>query len=318
MLLKRSAVALGLALLLVSSAALLFAPYALPELHFLSARYDIITPSTPALAKGHMVDDYWAVQEIGPGTFAIGEPRYYQQNYSYLILGDKRALLFDAGSGTRDMRGVVAALTHLPLTLMVSHLHYDHLGGAAYFGQLTLADFPKLRAEVSGEEFVPGRYEYLGMFDDLAAPRLRVVAWQPLGSTIDLGARNIEVIAAPGHTSTSIVLFDAATHQLFSGDFLYPTTLYAFLPGASRGAYQETAKRLLATLPADTTIWSAHCCRTGEAPSAPWLSMNDLRDLNAALEGIRSGESHSKGFFPRTFPVNSQMTLATGFSWNNR
>jgi hydroxyacylglutathione hydrolase len=318
MTLKRLAVALGLALLLFGSAALLFAPYVMPELHFFSARYDIVSASTPELAKGHMVDDYWAVQEIGPGTYAIGEPRYYQQNYSYLILGEKRALLFDAGSGTRDMRPVVAALTNLPLTLVVSHLHYDHLGGAAFFGTLTLADFPQLRAEVSGEEFVPSRYEYLGMFDDLSAPRLRVAAWQSLGSTIDLGARNIEVIAAPGHTPTSIVLFDVVTHQLFSGDFLYPTTLYAFLPGASRSAYQETAQRLLARLPADTKIWSAHCCRAGEAPSAPWLSMNDLRDLSAALQKIQSSESHSKGFFPRTFPVNRQMTLATGFPWNNR
>jgi hypothetical protein len=41
------------------------------------------------------------------------------------------------------------------------------------------------------------------------------------------------------------------------------------------------------------------------------LSMNALRDLSTALQQIQSGESHSKGFFPRTFPVNGQMTLAT-------
>ncbi|GAC1503872.1 MAG: hypothetical protein NVS1B6_11530 [Steroidobacteraceae bacterium] len=27
----------------------------------------------------------------------IGEPRYHQQNYSYLIVGQQRAVLFDAG-----------------------------------------------------------------------------------------------------------------------------------------------------------------------------------------------------------------------------
>lgn len=315
---KRLAAALGLALLLMGTAALLWAPYAMPELHFLSARYDIVSASAPALAKGRMVDDYWAVQEIGPGTYAIGEPRYYQQNYSYLILGEKRALLFDSGSGTRDMRPVVAALTRLPITLMVSHLHYDHLGGAAFFGGVTLADFPQLHAQAPAQALVPSRYQYLGMFDDLPRPHLQVFGWQALGSTIDLGGRHIEVIAAPGHTPTSIVLFDAAAHQLFSGDFLYPTTLYAFLPGASLGAYRQTAERLLTTLPADTTIWAAHCCRAGEAPSAPWLSMGDLRDLQAALKRIRAGELSSKGFFPRIFPVNGQMTLATGFPWNNR
>ncbi len=91
------------------------------------------------------MDDYWAVQEIGPGTFAIGEPRYLSAELLLLrVLGDKQALLFDAGSGTRDLRPVVAALTNLPLTIMVSHLHYDQLGGAAYFpSKLTLADFSK-------------------------------------------------------------------------------------------------------------------------------------------------------------------------------
>ena len=28
-------------------------------------------------------DDYFTIDEIAPNTFAIGEPRYYQQNYSY-------------------------------------------------------------------------------------------------------------------------------------------------------------------------------------------------------------------------------------------
>jgi hypothetical protein len=46
--------------------------------------------------------------------------------------------------------------------------------------------------------------------------------------------------------------------------------------------------------------------------------MTDLRDLDAALTAIQSGESRSTGFFPRRFPVNRQMTLATGFPWNNR
>lgn len=309
---------LGVALLTLIVAGAWFAPYVMPELHHFSPHHDIVSATAPALAKGSMVDDYWAVQEIGPGTYAIGEPRYYQQNFSYLILGEKRALLFDAGSGTRDMRPVVDKLTRLPVTLMVSHLHYDHMGGAAFFGALTLADFPEIRADVSGDEFVPGRYQYLGMFDSLPRPRVRVASWQSPGSRIDLGARNIEVIAAAGHTPTSVVLFDPASHQLFSGDFIYPTTLYAFLPGASINAYRDTASRLLDSLPADTTIWSAHCCRAGEAPSAPWLSMQDLRDLHSALQKIQAGQSRSTGFFPRIFPINGQMTLATGFPWNNR
>jgi hypothetical protein len=106
--------------------------------------------------------------------------------------------------------------------------------------------------------------------------------------------------------------------RLYIGDFIYPTTLYAFLPGASLSAYQATAKMLLEVLPADTVLWTAHCCRKNEGVSAPWLSMKDLRDLDAALTVVRAGQGKSAGFYPRVFPVNEEMTLATGFPWNNR
>jgi hypothetical protein len=83
-------------------------------------------------------------------------------------------------------------------------------------------------------------------------------------------------------------------------------------------AYQATAKMLLEVLPADTVLWTAHCCRKNEGVSAPWLSMKDLRDLDAALTVVRAGQGRAKGFYPRVFRVNDEMTLATGFPWNNR
>jgi hydroxyacylglutathione hydrolase len=132
------------------------------------------------------------------------------------------------------------------------------------------------------------------------------------------GGRVLTVLHVPGHTPTSVALYDAASHQLFSGDFIYPTTLYAFLPGSSLSAYRATTRRLLDLLPADTRLWTAHCCRAGEKISAPWLTMNDLRDLDTALGAIDAGRSQSTGFFPRRFPVNEQMTILTGFPWNNR
>jgi hydroxyacylglutathione hydrolase len=206
----------------------------------------------------------------------------------------------------------------LPVTVMPSHLHYDHTGGITPFRSVAMIDLPATRADVAQGKLTPDRYEYLGMIDGLSPPTFAVTEWLLPGATVDLGGRLLQVIHAPGHTHSSVALFDVATHQLFAGDFIYPTTLYAFLPGASLTEYRSTTQALLATLPADARIWTAHCCRAGERMSAPWLMMNDLRDLDAALGRIQSRDLPSTGFFPRRFPVNHQMTLATGFPWNNR
>jgi hydroxyacylglutathione hydrolase len=305
-------------LLFIVVCAAWFAPYVDGELARWLEPHTIVDPAAVKIAKGEMVDDYFAVEDLGEGTFAIGEPRYYQQNYSYLIVGTTRALLFDAGSGTRDISGVVGHLTKLPVTVVVSHLHYDHLGGIGPFEHVAMIDLPETRADVSGLFFRPKRYEYMGLVDGLAAPSVRVGQWLTPKSNIDLGGRSLQVLSTPGHTPTSVALFDAQNKRLFIGDFIYPTTLYAFLPGASLSAYQATAKMLLETLPEDTVLWTAHCCRRNEGVSAPWLSIKDLRDLDVALTGVRARQGHARGFYPRVYPVNEEMTLATAFPWNNR
>jgi hydroxyacylglutathione hydrolase len=314
---KGAAIIVGLFFFGILVAALM-APYVDSELAVWLEPHAIVDSAPAQLAKGRMVDDYFAVEDLGDGTFAIGEPRYYQENYSYLIIGQSRAVLFDCGSGTRDISGVVANLTKLPITVIVSHLHYDHLGGIGPFGHVAMIDLPETRADVSGVLFTPGRYEYMGFFDGRVAPSFRVGEWLAPNTMIDLGGRALRLLSTPGHTPSSVALFDAPNRRLFIGDFIYPTTLYAFLPGASLSAYQATARMLLGTLPTDTVLWTAHCCRKNEGVSAPWLSMRDLRDLDTALTTVRAGQSKAVGFYPRVFPVNDEMTLAAGFSWNNR
>jgi len=60
--------------------------------------------AVPEDEDSYWYDDYFLIEPIDSRTFAIGEPRYAQQNYSYLILGNERGILFDAGPGYRDIR----------------------------------------------------------------------------------------------------------------------------------------------------------------------------------------------------------------------
>jgi hydroxyacylglutathione hydrolase len=303
------------ALALISGA---FAPYVFAELWPWTHPSNPVSAGPVSLKHGRMVDDYFAVQDLGDGAFAIGEPRYYQANYSYLIVGTRRALLLDAGSGTRDLHKVVAALTPLPITVLPSHLHFDHTGGLRAFDHIALLDLPALRARVVDGRFTPGRWQFLGMFDGLPLPSFTVAEWIEPGARLDLGGRTITVLSTPGHTPESVSLLDGDAPRLFTGDFIYPSTLYAFLPGASLSAYQRTTQSLLALLPRQTVLWTAHCCRRDDEYSAPWLSIADLEDLDRALTNLRQGKLSGEGLFPRRYPVNEQMVIDVGFPWNTR
>jgi glyoxylase-like metal-dependent hydrolase (beta-lactamase superfamily II) len=147
---------------------------------------------------------------------------------------------------------------------------------------------------------------------------LRVEEWWAAGTTIDLGERSIRVLSTPGHTPTSVSLYDEPRRQLFVGDFMYPGALYAFLPGASRSAYLASTRQLLALIDPVTRIYTAHMAELPAPVRAPVLEVTDLRALEATLLRIEQGTLQSSGFYPRLFPVRGAVTFATGFPLNNR
>jgi hydroxyacylglutathione hydrolase len=273
-------------------------------------------PSNPV--RGRWFDDYYVVETLDATTYAIGEPRYYQGNYSYLILGTKAAVLFDGGTGSRDIVPVVRSLTPLPVTVVPSHLHFDHVGGLGRFDKTALLDDPDLRSRLHDGVLRLDRYEFLGFADGLESPHVRVDEWWRPGTTINLGDRQLKVLHTPGHTPTSLSLYDEQRHLLFCGDFVYPGNLYAFLPGASRSAYRRTTEQLIAIIDPSTQILAAHMADAPAVISAPRLAISDLRALLTTLQSIDAGSANSTGIYPRVFEVNGAMRFATGFAWNNR
>ena len=314
--LKTIAAALALLAVVVGSIAA-FAPYVGTE-YLLRQHGALIEPVPTRPVAGRWFEDYFLVENIDETTFAIGEPRYYQGNYSYLLLGNKRAILFDAGSGNRSIAAVVRSLTSLPVTVFPSHLHFDHVGALGQLDRTALLDLHSLRKRAPDRRIKLRRYEFLGFADSLREPRFTVDEWWAPGSTIDLGGRKLRVLWTPGHTPTSGALYDADRRQLFAGDFIYPGNLYAFVPGASRSAYLATARRLLVTLNPATRIYCAHEADDPARISAPLMEVADISALVTTLVYIETGNSQPRGFYPRVFPVRGPLTLATGFPWNNR
>lgn len=261
------------------------------------------------LASGvRWFDDWFAIEKLAAGVTAIGEPRFHQTNWNYLIEGQHAALLFDTGPGVRDISVVVKALTRLPVTAMPSHMHFDHTGNLNRFADIAMADLPVLRACESHGMFHATERLFLGSREGMVWNPVKVSRWVPVGQRIDLGGRSLEVIHTPGHSPDSISLFDRYANILFAADFVYPGPLYAQIPGADLGDYLAAATELAALIGSKTRLFCAHGAPDTEGRHrAPELHKSDISDLVDSLTKLRAS-----GLRPDKWPINARMSLLAG------
>ena len=67
----------------------------------------------------------FVVHKLTDFLYAIGEPNYYQKNFSYLLVGSEQALMFDSGANQKeDITSVARKITSEPLSMLPSHLHF--------------------------------------------------------------------------------------------------------------------------------------------------------------------------------------------------
>jgi hydroxyacylglutathione hydrolase len=257
-------------------------------------------------------DDYFIIKTLDPKTFVIGEPRYHQQNLNYLIVGSERAILFDAGSGYRDVNAVAETLTDKPITFIPSHFHYDHVGNGRSFNRVAIIDLPHIRSRAENGKLKLTWQEHLGSAEGYDLPTLKVDEWLIPNESIAIGGRELRVLYTPGHTDDSISLLDVKNGYLFTGDFLYEGPLFAFLPNSRMSDYLQGTETLLTSVPPQTRIYGAH--RLG-SPGVPELKLTDVQDLDKALRLIRKGDLAGDGIFPITYSVNRTMQLLVEPAW---
>ncbi len=314
---RRLAAALACGVVALITAAV----WRLPEVNawwwYLNSGKPAMTAGALALAEPlHWVDDYHAVADLGGGDYAIGEPKYGQCNFSYLIVGSQRAILFDTGPGLQDIRKVAETLTALPITALPSHLHFDHVGNLGRFDHVALPDLPALHAQMRDGRFALGFEQFLGFVEGFERPTFTVTEWVSPNAEIDLGNRRLTLFSVPGHTPDSVVLLDEQTHRMFAGDFIYPSSIYAQLPGANLSDYARSAHRVLQALDDSATIYGGHGCDRLPKVDVPTLARTDVADLEKSLVAAdTAGWREGAGWYPRKFPINEKMTLLAKYPW---
>ena len=154
-------------------------------------------------------DDEVVFRQLDEHTWIGNGHRVYNESL-YLVEGNSRAILIDAGARIPGLDQIVSKITTKPVTMMLTHAHGDHVGG--------VGPFPEVYLNAGDMPIVPNNMRnYMG--------RIRYLTD---GEVIDLGGREIEVIFTPGHTAGSATFFDKANHYGFSGDAFGSTNLLVF------------------------------------------------------------------------------------------
>ena len=249
-------------------------------------------PEYKNIERVSVSDPWFEVYKPAPGVFAIYEPHQAEETIGYLITGKSRALLFDTGMGISDVKSVVKELTNLPVVVLNSHTHDDHVGGNWQFDTVygMNTDFTRKNAKGSREdaqaEITPDQIcgsLPKGFDSDAYSTRpWKISKYIKDGDEISLGDRTIQIIASPGHTPDAISLLDSSNGLLFTGDTYYPAPIWLYRPETDLDAYGKSIRRLAALAPKLKLVLGAH--------NVPVASPEVLPRLVTAFDEVRAGK----------------------------
>jgi len=258
---------------------------------------------------------WFRTRKVSDGVWLIAEPALVNL---WLIEGAKRAVLLDTGCGISPLRTVVNQITDLPVTVINTHYHSDHIGGNHEFEEVISHELgaPLLAQEV-GPEWRQGFASYVRDLQELAKEYRRidrkhfhlldsysdigelpegfdldswnVVTGPPTstvvdGDRIDLGERTLVVMHTPGHTEDSICLYDERDGLLFTGDTILTGAILAQFQESDIETYAASTRRL-ADLANDVSLVHPH--HFGRTSAEPQF----LIEVANGMDEVAAGEA---------------------------
>lgn len=199
-------------------------------------------------------DDWFTVEEIDQDTFAISEYKHWERTHCYLLCGTEKALLIDTGLGIQNIKKVVDQLTNLPVQVVTTHVHWDHIGGHQYFDQIAVFEgeekwlsghFPLPLTEVKRNLLhIPFEFPTGFQLDDYHVYQGGAKTIFKDGAQFDLGNRKIEAIHTPGHSPGHCCFYEKERQYLFTGDLIYQGQLDMFYPTTDPQLFWQSVQKI--------------------------------------------------------------------------
>lgn len=215
-------------------------------------------------------DPWFTVREIDEKTYVISELGHWEKVHSFLLLGDEKAVLIDTGLGIDNMKRITDQLTNLPIDVITTHVHSDHIGSHGKYERLFVHEAEKdwLTNGIVGLSLEQIRQNTARDISIPVPESFNPNTYKPFqgeptgtlidGETIELGSRKLTIYHTPGHSPGHIAVFDEAAGYLFTGDLLYDKTpIYAFYPTTNPVDLVNSLEKLT-RIPHISMIYGSH------------------------------------------------------------
>jgi len=236
-------------------------------------------------------DKSYQVQQIDSTTWLINES---DMATIYLVAGKEKAALIDAGVGTGDIRRLAGSLTTLPVTMYNTHGHSDHIGGDYMFDEvyMSLADtliyndfFNPENRRQSIKHFIDNNKDFHLTEEEIEhlanTPPAKVKDLKE-GDVIDLGGRDLEVVAMPGHTAGSLIFLDRTHKFIFSGDVINVQMWMWLEEALPLDVYDNAIRRVRPMFNEFERIYNGHERQTGG------LAISHVDSIISHLDAIKA------------------------------
>lgn len=183
--------------------------------------------------------------------------------------GAPEAVVVDPGGDAAKLQRELARIGAACAAILITHGHWDHLGGVADLAEATSAPVHMAAAERVALERI----------NDFTPADVRLRPYTPDvllegDETLELGGVVFETLRVPGHSPAHLAYY--ADGCLFSGDVLFAGSVgRTDLPFADWDTLVGSIRTLTARLPAATIVYSGHGPQTtlgAELAANPFLS----------------------------------------------
>ena len=174
--------------------------------------------------------------------------------------------------------------------ILITHGHFDHLGGVADLAEGTGAEVWMPEGERERLERFP-EFAPVGVQGRPHAPEHLVSG----GETVEVAGISFECLAVPGHSPAHVAFY--ADGELFSGDLLFAGSVGRVdLPGADWDTLLASVRMLAERLPPETVVHPGHGPETTlgvELARNPFLA--ELRAEAGSADDRRAEDSAASG-----------------------